>query len=568
MKMVNFDPSNTIIMKKLFIAAFVAASMAGSIGAEMRSPKKDVAANIEIFSSIIKQLQSNYVDTIDMNDIVKHGVGAMLSRLDPYTEYYDREEQQEFKDRNVGEYAGIGSYISLRDNYVHITGPREGSPAAKVGLRTGDKILEIDGEDMKGKSVDEVSSKLRGTLGTTVNIKIARPWVNDSIFTVSVERDKIQVPSVPYYGVIGDGIGYIVLDDFLEKSGPQFKEALTDLMKNSGIKGLIIDLRGNGGGYLQSAVEILGHFLPKGTEVLHTRGRVALEDRIYKTTTKPTAPDLPLVVLIDGSTASSSEIVSGALQDLDRAVIVGNRSFGKGLVQSTFGLPNEGMMKLTTAKYYIPSGRLIQAIDYSKRATDGSAKRIADSLTTEFRTAAGRIVRDGGGITPDISIEYPEVSRVTYNAVADNWIERFSTKYFAEHPERPESADDIVVTDSIYADFKRFIDPAQFNYDKVCETALQSLRELAKIEGYMSDEVDQQISVLEGLMKHSLDHDLDTHRQAIEPYILSEIAERYYYDRGRYQTAVRNDEAVKKAIELFEKPDGISSILTPATKSK
>lgn len=565
--MVNFDLSNPTTMKKLLIAAIIAASMIGAVSAEMRSPKKDVAANIEIFSSIIKQLQNNYVDTIDMNDIVKYGVGAMLSRLDPYTEYFDRQEQQDFKDRNVGEYGGIGSYIAFRDNYVHITGPREGSPAAKAGLRTGDKILEINGEDMKGKSVDEVSSKLRGTLGSTVDIKISRPWTDDSILTVSIERDKIQVPSVPYYGVVGDGIGYIMLDDFLEKSGPQFKDALNDLMKNSGIKGLIIDLRGNGGGYLQSAVEILGHFLPKGTEVLHTRGRVALEDRIYKTTSKPTAPDLPLVVLIDGSTASSSEIVSGALQDLDRAVIVGNRSFGKGLVQSTFSLPNEGMMKLTTAKYYIPSGRLIQAIDYSKRATDGSAKRIADSLTNEFRTAAGRIVRDGGGITPDITIEYPDVSRITYNAVTDNWVERFSTKYFAEHPDRPDP-DDIVVTDSIYADFKRFIDPAQFNYDKVCESALQSLRELAKIEGYMSDEVDQQITVLEGMMKHSLDQDLDTHRQAIEPYILSEIAERYYYDRGRYHVALRSDEAVKKAVELLEKPDGISSILTPADTRK
>lgn len=565
--MVNFDLSNPTTMKKLLIAAIIAASMIGAVSAEMRSPKKDVAANIEIFSSIIKQLQNNYVDTIDMNDIVKYGVGAMLSRLDPYTEYFDRQEQQDFKDRNVGEYGGIGSYIAFRDNYVHITGPREGSPAAKAGLRTGDKILEINGEDMKGKSVDEVSSKLRGTLGSTVDIKISRPWTDDSILTVSIERDKIQVPSVPYYGVVGDGIGYIMLDDFLEKSGPQFKDALNDLMKNNAIKGLIIDLRGNGGGYLQSAVEILGHFLPKGTEVLHTRGRVALEDRIYKTTSKPTAPDLPLVVLIDGSTASSSEIVSGALQDLDRAVIVGNRSFGKGLVQSTFSLPNEGMMKLTTAKYYIPSGRLIQAIDYSKRATDGSAKRIADSLTNEFRTAAGRIVRDGGGITPDITIEYPDVSRITYNAVTDNWVERFSTKYFAEHPDRPDP-DDIVVTDSIYADFKRFIDPAQFNYDKVCESALQSLRELAKIEGYMSDEVDQQITVLEGMMKHSLDQDLDTHRQAIEPYILSEIAERYYYDRGRYHVALRSDEAVKKAVELLEKPDGISSILTPADTRK
>ena len=541
-------------------------AVAGAASGEMRSAKKDISSNIEVFSAVIKQLQNSYVDSIDMNDIVKTGISAMLSRLDPYTEYFDTKEQQEFLDRNVGEYGGIGSYIQLRDGYVHISGPREGSPAARAGLRNGDKILEIDGEDMKGKTTDDVSKKLRGPIGTQVSVRIARPWVDDSIMTIAVTRDKIQVPSVPYHGVIGGDLGYIKLDDFLEKSGPQFKDALNDMLRNDQIKGLIIDLRGNGGGYLQSAVEILGHFVPKGTEVLRTRGRSALEERIYKTTTKPSAPELPLVVLIDGGTASSSEIVSGALQDLDRAVIMGGRSFGKGLVQSTYGLPADGMMKLTTAKYYIPSGRLIQAIDYTNRAVDGSAKRVADSLTNEFHTAKGRIVRDGGGITPDINIDYPEVSRVTYNVVADNWASDFATKYFAEHPQAP-APEDIVMTDSLYADFKRFIDPERFNYDKVCEQALASVRELAKVEGYMSDEVEEQIARLEGLMKHSLDRDLDTHREAISPFIVNEIAERYYYDRGREQSGLRFDPAIDKAIELLHDPARHAALLTPAVNA-
>lgn len=554
-------------MKKILTAIIISMTFFGVARAETRSPKKDISFNIEVFSSVIKQLQNNYVDSIDMNDIVKTGISAMLARLDPYTEFYDAKEQQDFLDRNVGEYGGIGSYIQFRNGYVHVTGPREGSPAARAGLRNGDKILEIDGEDMKGKSTEDVSKKLRGTIGTPVNVKIARPWVDDSIMTLTVTRDKIQVPSVPFYGVVGNDLGYIQLDDFLEKSAPQFKEALTDLMKNSNIKGLIIDLRGNGGGYLQSAVEILGHFLPKGTEVLSTRGRSALEERIYKTTGKPMALDLPLVVLIDGGTASASEIVSGALQDLDRAVVVGSRSFGKGLVQSTYSLPADAMMKLTTAKYYIPSGRLIQAIDYTNRAVDGSAKRVADSLTNEFTTRGGRIVRDGGGITPDIAVEYPDISRITYNVVADNWASDFATKYYAEHPEAPDP-EDIVMTDSLYADFKRFIDPTRFNYDKVCEQVLSSLRELAKVEGYMSPEVEEQITRLEGMMKHSLDRDLDTHRETIAPFIVDEIAERYYYDRGRERSSLRHDIAVDKAIELLHDAAAHSALLAPKESKK
>lgn len=554
-------------MKKLFVPVLAAVAVSGAIWAETRSPKQDINNNIETFASIVKQLQTSYVDSIDMNDIVKTGIGAMLYRLDPYTEYFDAKEQQEFEDRNGGEYVGIGSYIMQRDGYVWVSGPHEGSPADKAGMRQGDKFLEIDGRNVKGMTTTEVSRMLRGTIGSKVKVKLLRPWVADSIVTVEVTRDKVQMPSVAYHGVVADNIGYIQLSDFLEKSADQFKDALTDLMKNNNIKALIIDLRGNGGGYLQCAVEVLGNFLPKGTEVLRTRGKSLLEEKIYKTTTKPIAPDMPLAVLIDGSTASASEITAGAIQDLDRGIIIGSRSFGKGLVQTPFGLPGNGMLKVTIAKYYIPSGRLIQAIDYKHRAIDGSAQRVADSLTTEYATAAGRVVRDGGGITPEVTVKYPEISRLTYNVVTDNWIYDYANKYAAEHPERPPF-DDIVITDSIYADFKASIDPKRLNYDKVCEQALKSLRDLAKIEGYMSEEVDSQITVLEGMMKHSLDKDLDTHRPTISSYLLDEIVERYYYNRGSIRSALRHDPGLDEAIAVLNDPNRYKSMLSPAAVNK
>lgn len=553
-------------MKKLFYAAalLIAAFMSQ---AETRSPKADINANLTIFNAVVKELQSNYVDTIDMEKSVQTAIGAMLNRLDPYTEYMPRKEQEDFRTLNSGEYAGIGSYIMQRDGNVYISGPHEGSPAAQAGLRTGDLITMVDTVTVLGMTTEQVSNRLKGQRGTTVKVTVKRPYVQDSILTFEIVRDKIQIPSVPYSGVIGGDLGYIQLSQFSEKSADEVLDALDRLTGENNIKGLVLDLRDNGGGFLESAVKILGYFLPKGTEVLRTRGKGVMDERVYKTSDKPVAPQLPLVVLIDEGTASASEITAGALQDLDRAVILGSRSFGKGLVQTTRELPYEGLLKVTVARYYIPSGRLIQAIDYSHRNPDGTVARIPDSLTTAFTTAAGRIVRDGGGITPDVKVKYPEISRLTYNVVRDNWAFDFANKYYAGHPSIAAPGD-FVITDSIYEDFKRFINPAKFNYDKVCETMLKNLREAAKIEGYMNDSLSAQMDRLEAMMKHPLDKDLDTHRDAITPYLEREIVNRYYYRPGEIRSFLRHDAAIDSAVAILHDPAEYHRLLSPQLPAK
>lgn len=552
-------------MKKLlYIAAIVLTAGALLAGAATRSPKSDIAKGVDIFSSVIKEVQTFYVDSIDAEKSVKTAIDAMLSQLDPYTEYIPQSEQDEFKTANNLEYAGIGSYIMQRDGDVYISGPYEGSPAQRAGLRPGDLIVTIDGDTVLGMTHDKVSERLKGTPGTTVRVGVRRPYVDDSVKTVDIVREKIWVPSVPYFGVIDGKIGYIMLTQYTEKSPEEVKAALEAFKADKRIKGIVLDLRDNGGGYLESAVKILGYFLPKGTEVLRTRGKGVLDEKVYKTSGKPVMPDMPLVVLTDAGTASASEITAGALQDLDRAVIVGGRSFGKGLVQTTRRVPYDGILKVTIAKYYIPSGRLIQAIDYSHRNADGTVARIPDSLTREFRTAGGRIVRDGGGITPEVEVKYPEVSRITYNVVADNWAFDYANKYANTHPETPASGD-FLMTDSVYADFKTFIDPAKFNYDKACETILDRLREAAKIEGYMTDSLDAQFDIIASMMKHPLDKDLDTHRPAIEPYLEKEIAGRYFFRRGEIISSLRHDPAIKEAIKVLDNPAEYCRLLTPGS---
>lgn len=531
-----------------------------------RSKKVDVSRNLDIFNELVKQLQIYYVDSIDIEKAVNTAIDAMLNDLDPYTEYMPRKVQSEFRSVTTGEYGGIGSYIRQTPQGVIIAGPSEGSPAAAAGLKAGDLILTIDGDTVTKLSSDKVSERLKGTPGTKLTVTVDRPWVTDSILTFNIERKKISMPAVPYYGVTKNDIGYIALTGFSEKAAKEVKAALQDLTANPQVKGLVLDLRGNTGGLLEDAVEIVGFFVPKGTEVLRTRGKGVLNEKIYKTTSRPiVSSDMPLVVLIDGSSASASEITAGALQDLDRAVIIGNRSFGKGLVQTTLNMPYEGMLKVTTAKYYIPSGRLIQAIDYSQRNPDGSVGRIPDSLTHEFTTANGRKVRDGGGIVPEVTVTYPEISRLTYNVVRDNWAADYAVKFAASHP-TIAPPEEFEINDEIYNEFKQFIDPKRFNYDKVCEQMLGQLREAARIEGYMNDSVSSEFDRLDAMLKHSLDRDLETNRKSIEPYLSREILNLYYYNRGEIINSLRDDPGIDSAAAVINDPARYKALLTPKSK--
>ncbi len=551
-------------MKKLTILATALIVMSILTSAATRSKKSEISRNLDIFNALYKELQTFYVDSIDAEKSIDIAIGAMLNDIDPYTEYIPAKAQESFRSMTTGEYGGIGSYIMERNGNTYISEPYEGSPANLAGLRPGDRIIMIDADSTVGWSSSKVSDKLKGQQGTTVKVTVNRPWVKDSILSFDIVRRKIQIPSVPYWGIIKGDIGYISLNSFTEKSYNEVRDALQELIKNKGAKSIVLDLRGNGGGLLESAVQILGLFLPKGTPVLTTKGKGALTEKTYKTTVTPVDTKIPLAVLIDGSTASSAEIVSGALQDLDRAVIVGNRSFGKGLVQSTRQLPYDGMLKVTIAKYYIPSGRLIQAIDYSHRNPDGSVARIPDSLTNVFKTAHGREVRDGGGITPDIKVEYPDVTRLTFNVVRDHWAFDFANKYFAENP-TIASPEEFVIDDTIYTRFKNFIDPSRFNYDKVCETALDQLKQIATTEGYMNDSVKAQFDVLSSLLKHNLDKDLDTNREAITPYLAGEIINRYYYNRGGIIYNLRDDATIDSAATVLTTPK-YKEILSSASK--
>ena len=533
-----------------------------------------VARSLDIFNSLYKELNTFYVDTIDAQKAIENAINAMLDDIDPYTEYIPAKETDEFMTISTGEYGGIGSYLTERTvngiKGVYISGPYENSPAARAGLRSGDRIIMIDGDSTVNWTSDQVSKRLKGQANTHLTVTVVRPYDEDSIKTFSFNRETISVDPVPYYGVTRGNIGYIDLTTFNDKSAHQVREALIELKKDPRVKYIVLDLRSNGGGIVEGAMQIVGCFVPKGTQVLQMRGRDKSSERTYKTTIDPVDTEIPLAVLIDGGSASASEITAGALQDLDRAVIIGSRSFGKGLVQSTRNLPYDGMLKVTIAKYYIPSGRLIQEVDYGSRNEDGSYKKTTtDSTARVFHTANGREVREGGGIDPDIKVEPRELKRIVYNIMRDQWDFDFATKYVAEHGQEIPNPADFQVTDEIFNEFKAFINPEKFEYDKVCEQQLATLRKTATAEGYMNDSTAAQFDRLEAMLKHDLDHDLDLHRRDIAYLIGQEIMDRLYYQRGQVENSIKDDEVLDKAKEMFDKPGEYARILRlPAKKGK
>lgn len=506
-----------------------------------------VAKNIDIFNSIVKELDMFYVDTLDPNKTIREGIDAMLYSLDPYTEYYPEEDRGELEQMLKGSYGGIGSIIRYEPKLKHtvIAEPYENMPAAEVGLKAGDILLEIDGQDLTGNT--DVSKMLRGQVGTSFRLKVERPG-EEKPLEFTVVRKSIQLPLIPYYGKLDGQVGYINLSTFSGNPSKDFKNAFLDL-KKQGITSLVIDLRNNGGGLLEEAVEIANFFLPRGKMIVTTKGKIKQASNSYKTLREPLDTDIPLAVLVNSGTASASEILAGALQDYDRAVIVGNRTFGKGLVQVPRPLPYGGTMKVTTSKYYIPSGRCVQAIDYKHRNPDGSVGRIPDSLTTVFHTAAGREVRDGGGVTPDVSVKQDKLPNILFYLVNDNLIFNYATQYCLKHtsiapPEKFE------VTDADYAEFKEMVKKADFKYDQQSEKILKSLKEMAEFEGYLAD-ASEEFTALEQKLSHNLDRDLDYFAKEIKNMIAQEIVKRYYFQRGGIVQQLKDDNDLNEAVKVL-----------------
>jgi carboxyl-terminal processing protease len=543
------------------VCLLVGLSAPVAIGEYKTNDDTAIVRNLDIFNALYKELNTFYVDTLNSDTTISNAINAMLDQIDPYTEYIPAKDQEDFMVISTGEYGGVGSSIMQRkDSSVVFSEPFENSPAVKAGIKAGDRILMIDSDSVKSWNTAKVSKHLKGQANTKVKVMVQRPYTADSIKTFNIMREQIKVDPVQYYGVTRSNIGYINLNTFNEYSAQEVKDALIALKKNPAVKYIVLDLRSNGGGLLESAVQIVGLFVPKGTQVLQTKGRAKQDVKTYKTTENPIDTDIPLAVLVDGGSASAAEITAGSLQDLDRAVVLGSRSFGKGLVQTTRPLPFDALLKVTVAKYYIPSGRLIQEIDYSRRNADGSFSKMPDSLAHVFKTAHGRDVRDGGGITPDIKVDYPELTRIVYNIVRDNWAFDFATKYASEHESIPAPGE-FAVTDTIFNQFKRFINPKKFDYDKVCETGLDKLKKSAETEGYMNDSTKAEFAKLDKLLKHDLSHDLDIHRKEISKILAQEILSRYYYQKGQIEYSLKNDEIIDRAEMMFGTPGKYEQIL-------
>ena len=532
-----------------------------------------IIKSLDVFNSVFKELDMFYVDSIDPKEVVEYGIRAMLAKTDPYTEYYP-EEDNTLKEMTSGKFGGIGSVIRYYTprKRVAIIEPSEGNPAAEAGLKAGDIIMEINGKDMaQGDRIPNdltsyVSDNLRGDPGTLCIIKVERP-TSDSTYVpmeFKVTRGTIRTNPVPYFGMLNDSIGYIYISTFsVEGCSKEVKRALVEL-KQQGATSLVIDLRGNGGGLLSEAVNVVNFFVPKGKEIVKTKGKFKQMDHAYRTMNEPIDLEIPLAVLVDGGTASAAEILSGSLQDLDRAVIIGNRTYGKGLVQTLRDLPYNSSMKITTAKYYIPSGRCVQAIDYSRRNSDGSIARTPDSLTNVFHTAAGREVRDGGGIRPDIEVKMDKTPNILFYLVNDDQIFDYATQYVLQHPTIAE-VKDFQLTDADYADFKALLKKRNFSYDRQSEAMLEKLKEMAEFEGYMEN-ASEEFAALEKKLQHNLDLELNRFAKDIKPLIAEEIVKRYYFEKGAVQETLKDDADLKKALEMLQQPEEYKKVLTVASK--
>ena len=556
-----------ISMKKVVISLLMVLLAAPAFAQIDRDHDFKTAKNMDIFNSIYKNLDLMYVDTLDAEEVVGNGIKAMLGSLDPYTTYYPEEKVNELKNMLTGKYAGVGAVVryNFQLQRVCISEPYENMPAAEVGLKKGDIILSIDNEDMTNKDVAYVSDHLRGDPGTSFIIKVKRPSTGKTL-KMKITRRTIQMPFLPYYGMLEGGFGYINFNSFTDNCAKDVRRAFIDL-KKQGAKGLVFDLRNNGGGSVSEAVSIINMFLPKGKTVLKMQGKLQRSNKEYKTSVEPVDSVMPMVVLVNGNSASASEIMSGSLQDYDRAIILGTRTYGKGLVQTTMDLPYNGQMKLTTAKYYIPSGRCVQALNY-KHAKGGYVEHVPDSLTKVFYTANGREVRDGGGVKPDVEVKPDSLPNIAFYLAgardSNEVMLNYEVDYIAKHP-TIAPAKDFALTDADYDEFKARVLKADFKYDRETEKYLKDLEKLAKFEGYY-DDAKPEFEALKNKLSHNVAKDLDYNKEYIKQLLENEIVAAYYFQAGAIQNSLRYDKQIKEAVKLLNSPEEYGKILRPAKK--
>ena len=541
-------------MKKIFqLSIFIFCLSSAVYGADKPDERTfRISKNLTIFNSLFRDLDLFYVDTLNYDKMIKSTIDNMLDKLDPYTVYMPEEETDDLTFMTTGEYAGIGAVIMKKDKDICISEPYEGMPAQRNGIRAGDIILEVDGKSIKGLAVNDVSALLKGTPSTTIKLKLKRPGEKKPL-DISFVREKIQVNPVAYSSVIGDKIGYVLLSEFTDRAGLELKKAISEMVKQHQIESLVLDIRNNGGGLIDEAVKIVGYFVPKGTDVVTTKGKNKEADRTYKTPLDPIFPQMKLVVLANRSSASASEILAGSIQDLDRGVIVGERTFGKGLVQNIRPISYGGHLKVTTAKYYIPSGRCIQAIDYSHRNEDGSVGHIPDSLTSEFKTKNGRKVRDGGGIVPDTLTKDERKLNIAYYIFAQNLYFDYATQYVQNHPKIASPAEFSLSG----ADFKLFSDyliEKKFTYTTQTEKYYKELFDMAKYEG-LDKSASNEFTALKAKLMPDVTKSIVENKAEISELLSLEIIKRYYYQKGQIQYSMRTDKDLKVAVELL-KPKG------------
>jgi len=517
-----------------------------------------LSKNLDVFASVYKEVNINYVDDINSSKMIKTGVDAMLDGLDPYTEFVPESEIEDYKLHYVStQYGGIGAGIFLRNNKVYVSDVFSGFPAQKADIRPGDQLLSINSVPLDGKNNDQVSQLLKGAKGAPIKLVLKRD-PDTKTFEKDLVRDEIRQPNVSYYGMVDGNMGYIKLDKFLENSADEVTNALTSLEKNKP-NGIILDLRSNGGGILQEAVKIVNLFVPKDVEVVSQKGKIKEKNFTYNTASAPMEPNLPLVELVNSRSASASEIVAGSLQDLDRAIIIGQRSYGKGLVQQTFNLPYNSLVKITIAKYYVPSGRCIQALDYTHRKDDGSVVKVADSLIHEFKTKNGRSVYDGSGIYPDIFVKQERFANITQTLVAKLFVFDYANQYRATHPTIAASKG-FTLSDADYADFVKYLDGKNYSYNTASERMLASLKTEATKEKQFG-EIQTEYDALKNKMAASKKNDLQLHKDEIKQVLQNEIASRYYFEKGRYESNFKYDKELAEAVKVMQDKPMIASIL-------